>query len=90
MAIVDLTKSSFILFTVIVRETRLALASILGPFGIIHSIFRFYLGLLEFPVRICDALQSQNTRDVPNLSYEYDCDLTTGFPFVLVFTCTFI
>ena len=48
-----------------------------------------YLGLLEFSVRICDALQSQHTRDVANLSYEYDCDLVTGFPFALVFTYTF-
>ena len=32
---------------------------------------------------------SQHTRDVPILSYEYNRDLITGFPFVLVFTCTF-
>ena len=32
---------------------------------------------------------SQHTRDVPNLSCEYDCDLVTGFPFALVFRCTF-
>ena len=31
---------------------------------------------------------SQHTRDVPNLSYEITY-LITGFPFVLVFTCTF-
>ena len=29
---------------------------------------------------------SQHTRDVPNLSYEYDCNLLTGFPFALVFS----
>ena len=27
---------------------------------------------------------SQHTRDVSNLSYEYDCDLITGFPFAFV------
>ena len=73
---------------------RLALASILGPFGVHLLKFTLdthpgslmhYLGLLEFLVRICDALQ--HTRDVPNLSDEYDCDLITGFPFALVFTC---
>ena len=50
-----------------------------------------YLGLLEFPVRIW-CLTHHNTHEpgaVPNLSYEYDCDLITGFPFALVFTCTF-
>ena len=75
---------------------RLALASILGPFGVhllkftpdTHpGLLMHYLGLLEFLVRVCDALQ--HTRDVPNLSDEYDCDLITGFPFALVFTCTF-
>ena len=37
----------------------------------------YLVGLLEFPVRICDALQSQHTRDAPNLSY--DCHLITAF-----------
>ena len=54
-----LFRSSFVL------ETILPLASILGPFGV--HLLKFildthpgslmhYLGLLEFPVRICDAL----------------------------------
>ena len=46
-------------------KTRLALASILGPFEVHLLKFTLdthpgslmhYLGLLEFPVRICDAL----------------------------------
>ena len=36
--------------------------------------------LLEFPVGICDVLHIT--------THEYDCDLITGFPFALVFTCT--
>ena len=60
-------------------ETRLPLASILGSFGshLLKFTLDTYLGLLEFPVRICDALQPEHTRDVPNLSY--DCDLITTF-----------
>ena len=37
--------------------------------------------LLEFPVEICDGLHIT--------THEYDCDLITGFPFALLFTCTF-
>ena len=88
-------------------RTRVALASILGPFLLhllkftlvtpfLHTFFfsllllssypgslMHYLGsiLLEFPVGICDALHIT--------THEYDCDLITGFPFALVFTCTF-
>ena len=72
-------------------ETRLALASILGPFGV--HLLKFtqdthpgslihYLGLVEFPVRIC--LRHHNTHET-YLIYpmKYDCDLITGFLFAL-------
>ena len=58
--------------------TRQYSLAVWSTFAEIHSRYP-YLGLLEFPVRICDAYTSQHTRDVPNLSYEYDCDLITGF-----------
>ena len=49
-----------------------------------YTIWGYWNFRLEF-VMPCTP---QHTRDVPNLSYEYDCDLITGFPFALVFTCT--
>ena len=86
---VDLTRSAggrhllkFTLLTPFLHTFSSLSLSLAPTSSLIH-----YLGLLEFPVRICDALQPQYTRDVPiNLSYEYDCDLITGFPFDLVFT----
>ena len=66
----------------------MALASILGPFGVHllkftldthHGSLMDYLGLLEFPVRFVMPYTSQHTRDVLNLSYEYD--------YVLLLSC---
>ena len=47
-------------------------------------------GYWNFRLEFVMPRTSQQTRDVPKLSY--DCDLITafiGFPFALVFTCTF-
>ena len=45
---------------------------------------------LNFRLEFVMPYTLQHTRDVRNLSaYGYDCCLITGFPFALVFTCTF-
>ena len=70
--------------------TRLALGSIRGPFGV--HMLKFTLPTLVHWCTICCYWNSQlafvmpctlqHTPDAPNLSYYYDCDLITGFPFV--------
>ena len=80
-------------------KARLALASILvwSTFGEIHSRYPprfiyalFIWGYWNFRLEFVMPYTSQYTRDVPShLSYEYGCHLITGFPFALVFTCTF-
>ena len=83
--------------------TRLALASILGPFLVyllkftpltpfLHTFSSLSYSLAPTPVHwytiwgywnfrleFVMPCAPQHTRDVPNLSYEYDCDLITGF-----------
>ena len=72
--------------------TRLHTWAVLNTFAEIHSTYPGSLmGLLEFPV--FDASHITQTRDLPISNLSYDCDLITvdfvGFPFALVFTCTF-
>ena len=48
-----------------------------------------YLRYWNFRFDFMMTCISQHTQDVLNLSYEYDYDLITEFPFALVLSCTF-
>ena len=64
--------------------------TLLTPFLHTFSSLSYTIwGYWNFRLEFVMPYISQHTRDVPNLSYGYDCDLITGFPFALVFTCTF-
>ena len=60
------------------RVTRLALASaVLGPFGVQFTLYPprcidARSGATGVPVRICDASLITTSRDLPNLSYDWD------------------
>ena len=82
--------------------TRLALASILGPFwnSLYSPHFCIHFSSLSHswahnPVHWCTIWGSYywnlrwNLWCVTHTTHEYDCYLFTGFRFALVFTCTF-
>ena len=75
--------------------TWLALASILGPFGVhllkftlnTHpSSLMHHLGLLEFPVRICDALVTHQNTHETYLIYPMSMLVISSLDFLL-FSC---
>ena len=83
---VRLNKTGTRQYTWAIWRTFAEIHSRYTPRFIDHALF----GVLEFPVRICDALPITTHTTHTRLIYpEYDCGLITGFPCALVFTCTF-